>query len=281
MRCLIPEPTGGKLVRAQVGVIWFRLKVRGSAGPRLARRHRLECDQGGLSSDPGAGRAGGGVERAREEPTSIYKASCNHPINFNPGIIKGGDWASSVPAWCDVDCRIGVLPGWSVADCQEEIVACVSAGRHDSMRFSTRTGPWSNGAAFSARAMSSPARRSRRRHFSAATVRSIGGELPELASRRPPTRAIYGLECRHPEPLLRRRMAERMHGFNECVELNSLRKATATMALFVADWCGIEKTLGIQTDGKTPCRTQSARPTRRSGRVGAPSPISITRSSPD
>jgi acetylornithine deacetylase len=22
-----------------------------------------------------------------------------HPINFNPGIIKGGDWASSVPAW--------------------------------------------------------------------------------------------------------------------------------------------------------------------------------------
>ena len=38
-----------------------------------------------------------------------------HPINFNPGIIKGGDWASSVPAWCDVDCRIAILPGWSVA----------------------------------------------------------------------------------------------------------------------------------------------------------------------
>src|SRR5215469_15955798 len=27
--CFIPEPTGGKLVRSQVGVIWFRLKVRG------------------------------------------------------------------------------------------------------------------------------------------------------------------------------------------------------------------------------------------------------------
>src|SRR6201981_2399852 len=27
--CFIPEPTGGKMVRAQVGVIWFRLKVRG------------------------------------------------------------------------------------------------------------------------------------------------------------------------------------------------------------------------------------------------------------
>ena len=27
--CFIPEPTNGKLVRSQVGVIWFRLKVRG------------------------------------------------------------------------------------------------------------------------------------------------------------------------------------------------------------------------------------------------------------
>jgi acetylornithine deacetylase len=35
--------------------------------------------------------------------------------------------------------------------------------------------------------------------------------------------------------------AERSHGFNECVELTSLRKATGTMALFVADWCGLEK----------------------------------------
>src|SRR4030095_3839916 len=27
--CFIPEPTNGKMVRSQVGVIWFRLKVRG------------------------------------------------------------------------------------------------------------------------------------------------------------------------------------------------------------------------------------------------------------
>ena len=27
--CFIPEPTGGKMMRSQVGVIWFRLKVRG------------------------------------------------------------------------------------------------------------------------------------------------------------------------------------------------------------------------------------------------------------
>ncbi|MDU1695661.1 MAG: ArgE/DapE family deacylase, partial [Bradyrhizobium sp.] len=31
-----------------------------------------------------------------------------------------------------------------------------------------------------------------------------------------------------------------MHGFNEYVDLASLRQATKTMALFVADWCGVE-----------------------------------------
>ncbi|PMX83873.1 acetylornithine deacetylase, partial [Pseudomonas sp. GW460-C3] len=63
-------------------------------------------------------------ERAKAD--RHFKA-LNHPINFNPGIIKGGDWASSVPAWCDVDCRIAVLPGWSIADHQKEILACVAA----------------------------------------------------------------------------------------------------------------------------------------------------------
>ena len=27
--CFIPEPTGETMIRSQVGVIWFRLKVRG------------------------------------------------------------------------------------------------------------------------------------------------------------------------------------------------------------------------------------------------------------
>ncbi|WP_163363846.1 peptidase dimerization domain-containing protein, partial [Enterobacter cloacae] len=30
---------------------------------------------------------------------------------LNIGKIKGGDWASSVPAWCTFDCRIAIFPG--------------------------------------------------------------------------------------------------------------------------------------------------------------------------
>ncbi len=48
------------------------------------------------------------------------------PINLNLGRIEGGDWASSVPAWCKVDCRISVLPGRSAREAMEEITQCVA-----------------------------------------------------------------------------------------------------------------------------------------------------------
>ena len=32
-----------------------------------------------------------------------------------------------------------------------------------------------------------------------------------------------------------------MHGFNEYVELDSLLKSTKATALFIAEWCGVEK----------------------------------------
>ena len=49
--CFIPEPTSGKMVRSQVGVIcWFRLKVRGHPAHVVEGGIRLQRDHGGLSS---------------------------------------------------------------------------------------------------------------------------------------------------------------------------------------------------------------------------------------
>ena len=35
--------------------------------------------------------------------------------------------------------------------------------------------------------------------------------------------------------------AEAIHGFNERVELESMRRVTKATAMFIADWCGVEK----------------------------------------
>ena len=50
-----------------------------------------------------------------------------HPINFNLGKIAGGDWASSVPAWCHFDMRVAVYPGQSLASARAEIEAFIAA----------------------------------------------------------------------------------------------------------------------------------------------------------
>src|ERR1044072_1444122 len=121
----MPEPTGGKMVRSQVGGIWFRLRVRGipvhvahagSGANAITAAYQLIHALGKLE-----------VEWNERAKADRHFKTLVRPINFNPGIIKGGDWASSVPAWCDVDCRIAILPGWSVQDGQNEILACVSA----------------------------------------------------------------------------------------------------------------------------------------------------------
>ena len=41
---------------------------------------------------------------ARKAGREHFEAEA-HPINLNIGRIEGGDWASSVPSWCRLDCR--------------------------------------------------------------------------------------------------------------------------------------------------------------------------------
>src|SRR5437660_6844497 len=83
--CFIPEPTGGKMVRAQVGVIWFRLKVRGitvhvahagsGSNAIMAAYHLI----GALEK----------LEAAWNERAKMDRHfnAVSHPLNFNPGII--------------------------------------------------------------------------------------------------------------------------------------------------------------------------------------------------
>ena len=52
-----------------------------------------------------------------------------NPIKFNPGIIRGGDWASSTPSWCEVDCRIGLTPSMEVAEVMRGVERAVEAAR--------------------------------------------------------------------------------------------------------------------------------------------------------
>ena len=234
--CFIPEPTNGKLVRSQVGVIWFRLKVRGKpvhvfeagagANAIKAAYHLVQALEG-LEEDWN-----------RRAASDRHFKVVKHPINFNPGIIKGGDWASSVPAWCDLDCRIAVLPGWSIPDHQAEIVACVEAAakQHPFLAKNPPVVEWSG---FLSEGYELTGAEDSEAVLRSAYETVYGGPMKELAFTALTDTRFYGLNAGIPS-LCFGANAEAMHGFNERVEIESLRKTTRAIALFVANWCGVE-----------------------------------------
>ena len=105
---LIPEPSSGALTIAQVGVMWFQVKVTGHPV------HVYKADAGSNAIES-AFRL---IQQLRElekkwnekKAHDPHFRTHHHPVNFNVGKIAGGDWASSVPSWCTFDMRVGVLP---------------------------------------------------------------------------------------------------------------------------------------------------------------------------
>jgi acetylornithine deacetylase len=234
--CFIPEPTSGAMVRAQVGVIWFRLKVRGfpvhvfeagSGSNAITAAYHLIHALEKLEAEWN--------KRAETDPRFKTVA---HPINFNPGIIKGGDWASSVPAWCDVDCRIAILPGWSVADHQAEILACVAAAARDH-RFLSNNPPQVQWSGFLSEGYELKDSAAPEAAFGKAHEVVYGGAVPDLVFTALTDTRFYGLNYNIPS-LCFGASGAAMHGFNEYVDLDSLRQSTKATALFITEWCGVE-----------------------------------------
>lgn len=105
---LIPEPFGHRALQAQVGVMWARVTVRGKG----AHAERAASAQNAVVK---AARLIGAVEalerRVNEpEPPPSFR-DVPHPLNYNVGIVRGGDWASSVPEECVFEVRLAAYPG--------------------------------------------------------------------------------------------------------------------------------------------------------------------------
>ena len=232
----IPEPTGLGLVRAQVGAIWFRLKVRGrpahvayagtGSSAITAAMHLI----GALQSMEAEWNA-----EAAEHP--LYR-EVSHPLNFNAGRIRGGDWTSSLPAWCDVDCRMGLLPGDDVAARRAQIEETIrtAAAEHPFLRDTPPEIEWTGFMADGYALENAEAPEAALRHAHHAVT---GQATPEQQSWTALTDTrFYGLYhgipslCYGPE-------AESIHGFDEKVNLTTVRQCTEVIALFIAEWCGL------------------------------------------
>ncbi|HET9658827.1 MAG TPA: ArgE/DapE family deacylase [Thermomicrobiales bacterium] len=106
---LVTESVGRRALTGHLGVIWFRVRIQGrsahagwasqgvnaivKAMPIVQALHQLDADLN-INVHP------------------LY-AGIDHPINLNIGVIRSGDWPSTVPGECEIRCRVSFFPDMS------------------------------------------------------------------------------------------------------------------------------------------------------------------------
>ncbi|MBD9624687.1 ArgE/DapE family deacylase [Ensifer sp. ENS06] len=240
---LIPEPFDETLVMAQVGVLWLRVSLSGvpshvahaSAGvnaieaaiPLFAALRELEARWNDEARRP------------------LEFAQVPHPLNLNIGRIEGGNWASSVPAWATFELRMGIYPGDDIDRAEAELRACIETAAMRSAYLKANP-PIIIAHGFRAEGYSLTRDNSENAADAIGLLEAAHTEISAKPLVRSAITAttdarFFGLYGGIPALVYGPR-AERIHGYDERVFLPSVRSVTQSIALFVADWCGLEAT---------------------------------------
>jgi acetylornithine deacetylase len=239
---LIPEPFDEQLVSSQIGVIWLQVHLRGIPV------HVLEAGSGASAIDAAIPLIAALRElekrwNADDLKHPLYQ-HLDHPLNLNIGRIEGGDWPSSVPAWCCFDVRMAIYPGQDIDAARADLESCVhEAAQQDS--FLRNNPPQIVYHGFLAEGYSlahhdGPAAQQAIDALGQAHLSVTGDALQSFAVTATTDARFFGLYADTPA-LVYGPTAEAIHGFNERVKLDSVRRSTQTIALFIANWCGLEK----------------------------------------
>lgn len=232
-----PEPTGERLVRANVGVLKFRLSTRGRPA------HPLEPEAGRSAIDLMV-RLIAHLRRLerrwieQKEDHPLFKDIAN-PISFTIGTISGGDWLANIPSDCEAEGRIGFYPFEEPSKRAAEFEAFLREVEATDPDFAPDSislawvGVMHAGYQL---AEGGEAEACLRAAYSAGN----GGSLLPYIMPAYLDAAIFSVHGKIPS-LVYGPVAENIHGIDERVSLSSIRRVTKTLALFAVDWCGIER----------------------------------------
>ena len=127
--CVSTEPTSGEIVPANAGSLTFRLEVAGLATHGSTRAR-------GVSAVEVFERVHAALRRLEADRNAARPAAFAHldlPWPLSVGIVRAGDWASTVPDRLVAEGRYGVRSDETVEQAQEAFEAAVArAGAEDS-----------------------------------------------------------------------------------------------------------------------------------------------------
>jgi len=231
---LIPEPFGPTILTNQVGVLWFKISVRGAPSHVLAATSGTNAIEKSYQLISALRKL---ETKLNQEDIPPAYQDVNHPINLNIGIFHGGDWPSTVPATAEFHGRLSYFPGTSYEDICRKITQTVN--------YAAEKDPWlsenlpeiefygfrSDGHSVS-------------RDLPAFTVLNdcnktlTGQDASEYISTcTTDVRAFHFFgrgqaTCFGP-------VAENIHAANERVNIESIIHVARTYALLLARWCGL------------------------------------------
>ena len=230
---IVTEPTSLTIQTSQVGVLWFQVVVRGrpahagdapiglnaieASFPVISALRQLEAE---LNVTPPA-------------PYDVYE----HPINLNVGMMRGGDWPSTVAAESVLHCRLALFPGTSVDDLKVRVEAAV-AGAAAGLAGGFDARVVYDGFACEGYTLDhdSPLIG----QLSDAANQAIGAEPVRIASTATTDARSFALYAGTPAVCFGPH-AESIHGVDERVSLPSVLQTAQALALFIDGWCGVER----------------------------------------
>lgn len=233
---LIPEPFGLKAAKAQVGVIWMRVKVKGLGAHTERASEAVNAIEKIYSV----------VEALKQYRTYINEqpkhpdfADHPHPLNVNIGTIYGGHWPSNVPSEATLEARIGFYPGQDPNEVKRQVKVWLLEATAEDEWLKERP-PEITFYGFHAEGFSldEPSKLLQTLDRSHETVTNTPPERTVLTATTDARffNLYYDIPCTCYGPV-----GGNMHGVDEWVDLNSVKEVTKVYADFLVNWCGVVK----------------------------------------
>jgi acetylornithine deacetylase len=229
---VITEPTRLRVCPVQSGALTFRLRVRGRAIHACMKPHGVSAIEKFylvLAAVQELERV-----RHREYRNSLYEDP-NNIAPVNVGVVRAGDWPSTVPDELVAEGRFGVLPGESPAAARSALAECLGAIDDPWLREHRPHLEWFEGQ-FEAGETAADA----------PVVTTLSECHQHMLGEPPGLQGVtYGSDLRlftnHaqiPAVLYGPGDVADAHTVNESVELEEVVSASKSLACMIARWCG-------------------------------------------
>ena len=230
---LIPEPFGPTILTSQVGVDWFKVLLSGVPVHVLEARSGVNV----IEKCHPLFMALRGLEEEMNGTVHPAFAGLEHPVNLNIGIIKGGDWPSTVPAEAEFHCRIGFFPGVSFESIRKLVTQCIEEAAENDP-WLAKNPPKLYFYGFRSEGHTVDLNQPAFRTLSDCQMSLTGRPAKEFVSTATTDLRAF-VHFGNGQATCFGPIAENIHGDNERVDIASVIHTAKSYALFLARWCHI------------------------------------------